>query len=224
MKIKTVLATTLLLSLVVFMYGCSGGGGQSSAGVSTGTQGPEAAVVEILDSWRQSSIAFAVSPQGEITTSEPATESTQNYINFKDLSGETWRLLIGEVVYVATDKARVNTFYYSSSADQGGLKVIFIMIRDQGIWYLDDLEIEQIPAVVVVGTGIKGVITDKNTAIPVSGAKVEAYNQATNVLAGTATTEPNGFYSILNLNPGTYYLVIGRDGYESYTIRDVVVN
>jgi hypothetical protein len=97
------------------------------------------------------------------------------------------------------------------------------MLQDAGTWYLEGLQITELPSVVVEQYGIKGIITDKITGTAVPGVRVEAYNAVTNAIAGYAVTDSVGFYQILELSPATYYLVVNRDGYEPYTISGITV-
>jgi len=65
---------------------------------------------------------------------------------------------------------------------------------------------------------IDGTLTDDITGAPIPGALIG--------LAGTtifAVTDANGFFEILDLAPGTYDLVIQRDGYAPRTVPDIVV-
>lgn len=221
---RNLLSVLLLISLVLLtLPGCLSSGSQTVANVQS--ESPEAAVGELLNSWRQQSgPVFVVNPAGAIVPSESASTSGTDYIKFTDLSGEVWSLILGEITYQSVDTATVNAYYYSISAEYGGLHIVFKMVRDQGQWLLDDFIVTALPAVVVTGTGVKGVISDSATSLPVSGARVEAYIQGTSSIAGAAVTADNGFYSIVDLAPGSYYLVVARDGYEPYTITGIVVN
>jgi hypothetical protein len=119
----------------------------------------------------------------------------------------------------------VYTGYYSSGAPQfGGLKIIFRMIKDVDVWMLDGLEVIEIPAVVITETGINGVVTDKVTGLPVSNVAVEAYNVADDHLVGYDVSDSGGYYEILNISSGEYYLVFTREGYESWTVSGIQVN
>lgn len=221
---RFMLSAFLLISLVLLtITGCLSSGSQTVANVQS--ESPEAAVGELLSSWRQQSgPVFVVSPSGTIVPSESASIDGVSYIRFKDLSGNVWSLALGEITYQSVDFATVNVYYYSISAEHGGLKIVFKMVRDQGQWLLDDFIVTALPAVVVTGTGVKGVISDSATSLPVVGARVEAYLQGTSSIVGAAVTAENGFYSIVDLSPGSYYLVVARDGYEPYTISGIVVN
>lgn len=213
-------AMLALLCMVALLVGCSGGG---STGASVQSESPEAAVNKIVENWRAGSApVFAIGSGGNVVAQTTTTEA--RYIRFRDLSGNEWKLRFLDVVYASTVQAVVNTEYlFESNTSIGGLKIGFNMIKDAGVWYLDGLQITELPAAVVVQSGIKGVITDKITGLPVGGVRVEAYNQATNAIAGYAVTDSAGFYQILELAPATYYLVINRDGYEPYTILDRIV-
>lgn len=211
-----------LLMLLVFLpvfTGCLSSGSQTSSSISPET--PEKEVARILQSWQQTSPVFVPTSKGSLMSAE---ETSGNYISFKDLSGEVWTLKIEDILYVTEGNAIVTTYYYSINAEQGNLKIVFNMIKDQGFWYVDDITIEALPIVVVTGTGIKGVISDNVNNAPVEGALIEAYEQTTGTLAGSTVTGADGFYSITDLAPGNYYIVVARDGYSPYTISGIVVN
>jgi len=212
-------ALLTMLSIVICFTGCLSSGSQTSSPVTP--ESPEKEVARILQSWQQNPPVFSVSEKGSLLASE---ETSGNFIRFKDLSGELWTLKISDILYVNTGVAKVTTFYYSVNADQGSLKIVFTMIKDQGFWYVDNISVETLPVVVVSGTGIKGIISDSVSNAPVQGALVEAYEQSSNTFAGSSVTGSDGFYSINDLSPGTYYLVVARDGYTPYTISGIVVN
>lgn len=67
----------------------------------------------------------------------------------------------------------------------------------------------------IVGGSIRGVVSDKEFETPVRGAKVGVLGSKTRVSTGD-----NGNYVIPNLAPGTYTLVITKDGY----LREVKAN
>ncbi len=69
---------------------------------------------------------------------------------------------------------------------------------------------------------ITGTVKDSAGA-SVPGATVKAINTATN-LEVTAKTEPNGSYLIPNLPAGTYTLAITKEGFETETHTEVMVN
>lgn len=65
---------------------------------------------------------------------------------------------------------------------------------------------------------IAGYITDANNGSPLPGANV--------VVEGTTigcASDMNGFYTLLNLAPGSYNLKISMIGFKTVTVRDVVV-
>jgi uncharacterized surface anchored protein len=222
-KFCTAAALLLLLLPVMLFTGCAGGSGQAPYVNET----PEEAVMKILDSWRSSeSMNFAYDSSGKIVAQEViSSEVVSGTIEFKDLSGEVWIFNLEKIEYETSVIARIYTNYYYSGAPQfGGLKVVFKMVKDQGIWFLDGLEVTEVPAVVVTGTGVNGVITDKVTGLPVSSARVEIYSASDNLLAGYSVTDENGFYEILELAPGNYYLIVSRDGYAPYTISGIQVS
>ncbi|MBN1135195.1 MAG: PKD domain-containing protein, partial [Anaerolineae bacterium] len=72
------------------------------------------------------------------------------------------------------------------------------------------------------GTGtLQGTVTDATTSLPISGAAVTAAPAAegNGILA---TTDPNGFYSML-LTPGTYNVTASHSRYYPQTVNGVMV-
>src|SRR5579864_1334733 len=65
---------------------------------------------------------------------------------------------------------------------------------------------------------IGGVVSDPSGAV-VEGAKVTATNRATNAARST-TTSASGVYSIPNLAPGKYSVVVEREGFKSVKFDD----
>lgn len=218
-RVLSRLVFVLILLPALLLTGCSGGSSAPAASVDTT---PEAAVVDIFNNLKAASL-FRYDSQGKVLAQE-TTSSESGYISFRDLSGETWLLKIVEIVYSSDTSAKVYTSYYYSGAPQfGGLNIVFNMVKDENVWFLESMNITEMPAVVVVGTGINGAITDQVTRLPVSGARVEAYDSS-NQLVGYAVTDSSGYYEIMNLSPGSYYLVVSRDGYAPYTISGIQVS
>lgn len=213
------LVFVLILLPALLLTGCSGG---SSAPATSADTTPEAAVVDIFNNLKAASL-FRYDSQGKVLAQE-STSGESGYISFRDLSGETWLLKIVKIEYSSDTIAQVYTSYYYSGAPQfGGLNIVFNMVKDENVWFLEGMNITEMPAVVVVGTGINGAITDQVTRLPVSGARVEAYDSS-NQLVGYAVTDSSGYYEIMNLSPGTYYLVVSREGYAPYTISGIQVS
>lgn len=210
----------LMFFALATLVGCSGGSSSSGTGVSTST--PESAVYELLASWQNSQTGLVSNANGEALLKQETT-GEGNYIYFRDMSGEEWPLKIDEVEYLSDSNARVYTSYQSVNPARGSLKLIFTMFKDVSVWYLDDIEITELPIVVVTETGVSGVISDETTALPVSGALVELYDQTTGTLTGSTTTSETGFYSFTDIAPGTYYMVIERDGYDPKTISGIII-
>jgi len=69
---------------------------------------------------------------------------------------------------------------------------------------------------------ITGTVKDPSGAA-VPGATVKAVNAATN-LSISETTQVNGSYSIANLPAGTYQLTITKEGFDTETHKEVLVN
>ena len=224
MKQRFLLAVMLVFCMTFFLVGCGGGGGSASpVATMTDPASPEAAVERIFAGWRaDSGPIFNIAADGKIIAQTTASET--RFIRMRDLSGNTWNLTFTGVEYISSILARVNTrYYYGDDAAFGGITISFTMGKDSGVWYLEGIQVTELPAVVVEQFGIKGILTDKISGIPVSGARVEAYNQATGAIAGYSITDVTGFYGILDLPPATYYLVVNRTGYEPYTISGIIV-
>ena len=212
----------ILICLSIVIPGCSGGG-NSPAGAPVQTESPETAVSRLFASWQAGPApVFAIKNDGSIAAQ---TTAIDRYINFRDLSGNAYKLKFLDVVYASDAAATVNTEYTSElNVSIGGLKIGFNMLREAGAWYLGGLTVTELPVVVVQQNGVKGVVTDTVTRLPISGARVEAYNSTTGVIAGYAVTDSVGFYQILELPAGSYYLVLRRDGYEPYTLTGITVS
>ncbi len=68
---------------------------------------------------------------------------------------------------------------------------------------------------------IHGVVTDPSGAV-IASAKVEATNQNTSVVR-TVTTNPEGFYEFLSLDPGTYTIASGAEGFARTEKKDLAL-
>ncbi len=245
---------TIFRSFAIFVFagilliaGCSGGGGGSENPLME-TMTPDETVRLVYSKWLGSSdLGMTVDKNGKpsITTTE---SGHLGYIKFKDLSGQVWDLIVEKVEYDGESEAEVYTSYVLTALNELTIKMVFNMIKDQGVWALDSITLTEIPKAVPVNTGdtgtntgtntgtstdtgttttdtgIKGFITDNVTSLPVEGAKIEVFNKSTGVLSGSTVTAADGSYSVLELAPGTYYIVVGRDGYSPYTIDNILVS
>jgi len=70
----------------------------------------------------------------------------------------------------------------------------------------------------VFQTGISGTVTDQITGQPVEGAGVFILNTDK-----YTATDANGYFEFLGLSPGTYTIIIKRDGYTDQTIQNIIV-
>jgi len=70
-------------------------------------------------------------------------------------------------------------------------------------------------------TSLVGTVTDP-TGLSISGSKVTAIEESTHV-ASTGTTNPEGYYSITFLVPGTYDITVEVSGFKKVTKTGVVV-
>src|SRR5438105_8767964 len=68
---------------------------------------------------------------------------------------------------------------------------------------------------------VSGTVHDEHGDL-VTGASVTAFNNATGVERQTTTNE-EGFFSILFLPPGSYSIVVRRDGFKTAEVSDVAV-
>lgn len=210
-----------MLFALTALLGCANGGSSSSSITDNST--PDEAVYKLLAAWNQNETGIISSDNGDATVQQETTNQG-HYIKFKDMSGEEWPLHIDDIAYFGSSKALVYTSYQSLDANRGSLKLVFSMIKDAGVWYLEAIEVTEVPVVVVTGAGVKGIVSDKNTSLPVNGAVIELYHQDTGVIVGTTTTDTTGFYAITGIDTGSYYMVIERDGYDPETISNITVS
>src|SRR5215468_189161 len=68
---------------------------------------------------------------------------------------------------------------------------------------------------------LEGTVTDQNGAL-ISGAKVIVKNNATSVAVATAAND-HGYFSVQNLEAGTYTVSIEQSGFNKYLAKDVTV-
>jgi len=59
---------------------------------------------------------------------------------------------------------------------------------------------------------ISGTVTDAATTDPIAGATIEIFDRT--VLIAVAITDPNGTYQVIDLAPGDYFVVAGKDSYQ----------
>lgn len=213
------------LSLVGFV-GCSGGGSPSQSNVTQIE--PQIVVQNMIAQWSSSNTgpAFYTDAAGKPSVIADASNESQHlgYITFRDLSGEDWELQVDRVEYAGEENAKVYTSYIYQSLTSGGLTVVFSLVKDNGQWFIDDIEVIELPAVVTSTAGaIQGYITDQVTHVGVAGARIDAFPENSQSIAGSAVSSSNGFYEITDLATGTYYIVINRDGYEPITKSGIVV-
>src|SRR5205814_5171636 len=69
---------------------------------------------------------------------------------------------------------------------------------------------------------ISGTVRDENGGV-VSGAQVTITSTASSLTKREATTDDQGFYRVGALDPGSYNVVIEKDGFEKLENRDVLV-
>lgn len=219
----------LLVALVSgVLSGCGGGGGGGSpaTGVGAIAQTPEEAVRALVADWQQTGGPALILAQTETTattTTSTATSATSlGQIRFHDFfSDEIWDLSVDRVEYLTTEEAYIYTSYLYRDLAVGESIIRFHMIRDNGIWELQDISVESLPAAVVSATGIQGFVIDKVTRQAVSGAEVHLWHAAAEV--ASTVTDLQGYYRFTGLTAGTYEIVIVRLGYQPETISGITV-
>jgi hypothetical protein len=75
------------------------------------------------------------------------------------------------------------------------------------------------PALAGTTGGISGRVVDPS-GNPISGARVSAASPSQ---SAATTSDPRGFYSMLNLSPDTYAVTASKDGFDSATVAGVTV-
>jgi hypothetical protein len=73
-----------------------------------------------------------------------------------------------------------------------------------------------------ITSGVEGQVTDEN-GNAISGAVVTVTNTANNT-SRTASTDGNGGFRIISLQPGTYLITVTADGFEGQTVENVATN
>src|SRR5437899_8414543 len=69
---------------------------------------------------------------------------------------------------------------------------------------------------------LSGTVEDQNAAA-VAGAGITVQNKATS-FERTAITNESGSFTVPLLPPGTYSIIVRRDGFTSVEVRDIVLN
>lgn len=75
-----------------------------------------------------------------------------------------------------------------------------------------------------IKSGIMGKVVDKSSGDPVEYANVAVFALPDSTLAGGTITNEKGFFMIKNLKHGKYSMNIKFIGYESYTLRNILIN
>lgn len=221
--------SAVVVLLLVFSFSLTGCGGGGSSG-AVQTQDPEAAVRELVASWKNSANAPHVNLDASGRTSvvfqtggEPLASDT---LTFMDLSGNSWQFVIESIVRPSAIHAEVRTSssfgYLASDPEATKAYITFLMDLDEGRWYLSDMILEIPTVIVVTENAIEGYVSEKNNPdVRLQGASVTLYQGQTKI--AESVTDANGYYKFSSLNPGTYTLVFTGGGYESLTINDIVV-
>lgn len=71
---------------------------------------------------------------------------------------------------------------------------------------------------------ISGSVIDKNSASPIEAVSVSIINSKDSSIAGGAETDPQGKFTISNLNFGTYFLRADIVGYNKVVLRGITIN
>jgi len=69
---------------------------------------------------------------------------------------------------------------------------------------------------------ISGTVRDENGAV-VPGAQITITSTGSSLTKRDATTDDQGFYRVGALDPGSYNVVVEKDGFEKLENRDVAV-
>ncbi|HOY68830.1 MAG TPA: carboxypeptidase-like regulatory domain-containing protein [Candidatus Ozemobacteraceae bacterium] len=210
----------------LMVTGCGGGG--SGATIAT-HDSPEAAVQELVASWRAGSSAplLGITPDGRASIEPLAGSTTIATLTFRDLSGRSWDFYVERIDRLSTTLAEVRTRtslgYTSSDPSSSMAYITFLMVLEEGRWYLSDLRVEMPAVIITAENAIEGYLNEKGQPdVRLEGASVVLYLGQTEV--ARTTTDANGYYRFTNLSPGTYTLVFVGGGYETLTITGVVVN
>jgi len=81
----------------------------------------------------------------------------------------------------------------------------------------------------IKGTGVYGVVIDKDTKEPVESATIiitalrHVTEASPQVWSVTATTDSSGKYSLTELDPGNYAVTVTCPGYFAYSLSELVV-
>ena len=222
-------AVVLFLLFSFLITGCGGGGGGQSGVLQP--DAPETAVRALIADWKSNGtvpgLRFDGSGKASLVYQTAGDASATAPLKFKDMSGSEWNFYVESISRPSTDRAEVRTYaplsYVSTDPAASRAYVTFIMILDQGRWYLNDLTVELPAAVITSESAIEGYLSEKgNPDVRLQGAGVTLYQGQTKI--STTVTDANGYYKFTNLLPGTYTLVFVGGGYETLTITGVVVN
>jgi hypothetical protein len=69
---------------------------------------------------------------------------------------------------------------------------------------------------------LTGTVMDSSGAV-VPNAKIAVTNQSTNIQS-TTQSNASGIYTVAQLNPGTYSLLVKAAGFNEYLVSDIVLN
>lgn len=234
------LVFVLMVVGALFCVGCGGSG--SSGSPAMVHDSPVGKVEQIVSNWRASGgMTLTKTESGELRlVGADTVQSTPYYgddygnyddqqggyddhheeykepigtLMFKDLSGETWTLDIMSVDYLSNINARVNTRYQSRERTFfAGLKIVFIMFKDRGEWFLNDMEIAEIPATeqlldlfLISGTTSKRTFVTGDDSQ--AGVEMLLTNSLNSQLVYYSTTDSEGNFSF-SVPAGNYDLSV----------------
>jgi|GEM_PF-4774590 len=230
-KSKYVVSVALICTSF-FLYGCSGGD-KSGTGISTqeeSTLTPEESVRLLLSQWNSDggpifNILYNLGPDAQVATSSFPSRT----ITFKELStGIQWPLTVDNVTYLSQSQAQIVTSYHFNDPAIGKFEIVFYMLKSQleQRWLLDDIKTYSYPDVIAYERGITGRVYEisNNQELPIASAGIFVYLQPDlQTIVAQATTNSSGYYTITNLIPGTYTIVVVRDGYVKKSYTGIVV-
>ncbi len=213
MQRRPVMIMLFCAVLLTLLTGCGGGGGGGTASFLPVGTSPEETLRRSLAEWQQG---------GGPTLALVSGASSYGSITFRDLSDKTWTFAITQIIRFGDDLAEIDTIFTTSYAATDTAKINFTMVREEGEWVIESISVYIPPAGIPSSGGtLQGVVTDalygSSVPTPVAGALV--------YISGTdfqAVTDANGYYQIDGIPPGTYDIVITRDGYAPQTFTRTI--
>ena len=224
----------MLLSALITIVGC-GSGGSSQRVLQQET--PEAAVMRLSSSWRNSSSAptievdanknfvrQATADDGNSSDGDSTSDSS-NIITLTDFSGNSYDLVIIGEPERPENYDNIATITTHFVYETGYLVIAFNLEFEEGQWWIENLTIKDnngsTPEPGPDDYNISGYVKNSLNQF-VSGATVQAFlikSEEESELVGSAVTDEKGYYMI-DLNEtgaGDYLIVVTKDGLENQT-------